>query len=88
MGIKLPLIQRHRLYDRKSRECVVEIKIEQTLDFSKYPPDGVKCIFRFLREMATTDNKYELMFLIDNHAPFGFHMHDKLPRIHDSRFKN
>jgi len=27
----------------------------------------------------------ELLYLIDNHAPYGFHEHDKLPSLHDSR---
>lgn len=87
MGIKLPFIYQYKLYDLSGKESVVDISIIPTLDLRKYPPDGVKCVFKFFKEEMIGTGRYELLLLIDNHEPFGFHMHDRLPEVHDSRIK-
>lgn len=42
-------------------------------------PDGIKAKFLLQNEDGTT------RLLIDNHEPFGFHMHSGLPDQHDVR---
>ena len=61
----------------------VTVSVEQTDDKKKFPPEGVKSVFRVFR--LKSDGNKELVILIDNHEPFGFHEHDKLPEEHDSR---
>jgi hypothetical protein len=85
MGISLPIIYNTRLFDRTGRSYLVDIQILQSDDFTKYRPDGVKCVFRVLREMAFNKNKFELVLLVDNHDPFGFHSHPDLPEVHEKR---
>ena len=87
MSPRLPIIRNRILVDRLGRICVIEIRIEETTDQSKYPPDGKKCVFRLKREVQARGDVFNLILLIDNHEPFGFHWHDKLPNIHDSRKK-
>ena len=62
----------------------VEVVIEDSVDEIRYP-EGVKAIFKLIRLDVTEDNEIELVVLIDNHRPFGFHSHDKLPQDHDFR---
>ena len=64
----------------------LEIYIKDHGDSEKYP-EGVKAIFRLTKLNMDEVGKgvSELMILIDNHAPFGFHSHDKLPEDHDFR---
>lgn len=59
----------------------IEISIDETHDRDKHP-EGVKAIFRMLK---ITEDKESLVALMDNHKPFGFHYHNKLPALHDSR---
>jgi hypothetical protein len=62
---------------------VIEVNVESTLNRSLYPPDGVKSVFTIKREKNPGTEEFELVLLIDNHAPFGFHEHPKLPDKHD-----
>jgi hypothetical protein len=87
MKLKFPIYRQKNLIDDVGRICRVEVFIEQTSDASKYPPDGKKCIFRLFREKTVGSDKFELIFLIDNHEPFGFHYHDQLPSQHHSRVR-
>jgi len=87
MKKRYPVWHQRYVVDGLGRTCRVEVLIEQTSDFIKYPPEGKKCTFRLLRETGFLDDEFELVMLIDNHAPYGFHYHDKLPHHHDSRVK-
>lgn len=69
--------------DRSGRLCRIEIVIKQTEDFKKYGPDGIKAVFKVIRQI--NDDDYEELVLIDNHEPLGFHYHDEIPKNHDSR---
>lgn len=62
----------------------VEIFVESHSDQEKYP-EGVKAVFKLIRLDVNEENETELMVLIDNHKPLGFHSHDKLPENHDFR---
>lgn len=62
----------------------IEISIKKHEDRESYP-EGVKAIFRLFRLDRNENNEPELLVLIDNHQPFGFHSHDKLPTYHNSR---
>lgn len=82
---KLP-IKKHWIGTGKDGESyAVDVSIEQTTDKIKYPPSGVKSVFRVFK--IDSDGERELLILIDNHEPFGFHEHDKLPHKHDSRIE-
>ena len=56
---------------------IVDVSVNQTTDKSKYPPDGVKSVFKVFR--LSENGEKELVLLIDNHKPFGFHEHPDLP---------
>ena len=85
MGISFPIIKRYEVFNSIGRTFVVEIIIKETEDYLNYFPEGKKCIFRLFREKIINSREFELVLLIDNHAPYGFHIHNKLPEIHDSR---
>ena len=83
MGLKFPIDRRFEKRGPQGERYVGHIKIEQTNDPKKYPPDGTKMTANLLR--INDDGENELMVLVDNHEPYGFHCHDKLPKKHDSR---
>jgi len=85
MGIKLPIIHSYKRFDKFGRVYLVNVEIEQSGDLKKFIPDGIKCVFRLMRVSEVNSHCYELVVLIDNHAPYGFHQHDKLPGVQDSR---
>ena len=57
---------------------IVEVLIEQTNDENKYPPEGVKSVFKVFK--LNDEDEKEFVILIDNHEPFGFHDHTGLPQ--------
>jgi hypothetical protein len=79
----LPIRRRRIALDRKGALCRIEVDITQTRNFAKYHPDGIKAVFKVIRE--TSEGEFEEVVLIDNHEPLGFHNHDGLPDNHDSR---
>ena len=87
MGYKLPLNQSFWIRDQQGLFYLVEISIVQTDDVEKYAPDGVKGVFKIFRESGDSINAFELILLIDNHKPLGFHIHNELPQNHESRKK-
>ena len=80
---KLPINRDWRATGKDGEAYVVDVSIKQTTDKDKYPPNGVKSVFRVFK--INGNGERELVILIDNHEPFGFHEHDKLPETHDSR---
>lgn len=84
MGSRLPITKRWICTDKLGRTCVVEVNIEQTTNTTLYP-DGIKSVFKIKREKTAGDEDFEAVVLIDNHEPFGFHEHPKLPEKHDFR---
>jgi hypothetical protein len=85
MNPKLPLNKRWVEVDKQGRNCVVAISIEQTADKLMYPPSGIKSVFKVIREKNVGTEDYEIVYLIDNHEPFGFHEHPKLPADRETR---
>lgn len=83
---RLPINRVRVMTGRDGNLFIVEVSIDQTNDLDKYPPDGVKAVFRIL-ESNDKDGSKVLVVLIDNHRPLGYHEHDKLPGQHDSRKK-
>lgn len=82
---KLPITRSMIKAGRRNGEAFkIDVSIVQTNDFDKYPPDGIKAIYRVLK-IRTDVDEAELVVLIDNHKPFDYHEHDKLPLEHDSR---
>lgn len=84
MNIQLPFKHERILFDKKGKICKIEINIELA-DPKIYKPDGKKCVFRFIREQNVDGEDFEIVFLIDNHEPFGLHEHPKLPEEHGVR---
>jgi len=81
-----PLVDlKWRRFNEKGDSFVVEVEVTQTEDFDKFAPDGIRAIFRVLKDDNNGESR--LVVLIDNHKPLGFHVHDKLPDLHDSREK-
>lgn len=62
----------------------IEVYIKDHDDAAMYP-EGVKAVFKMIRLDVNEDNESELLVLIDNHQPLGFHSHAKLPENHDYR---
>lgn len=81
----LPLRRRRFETDRQGRNCIIDVSIEQTFDTLMYPPDGIKSVYKILRETSRESGDYEIIYLIDNHEPHGYHSHPKLPENHNIR---
>ncbi|CBW26607.1 hypothetical protein BMS_1782 [Halobacteriovorax marinus SJ] len=80
---KLPINRNWIATGKDGETYLIDVSIKQTDDKNKYPPIGVKSVFRVLQ--IDSNGEQKLVILIDNHKPFGFHEHDKLPEVHDSR---
>ena len=80
----LPIDREILKIDSSGDIYTIEVLIKQTEDLDKYPPEGIKAVFRILKNKTDGD---ELVLLIDNHRPIGFHEHDELPENHESRKK-
>ncbi len=85
MNPKLPIKRRWIEVDKLGRSCIVDISIDQTADHKMYPPNGIKSVFKVMREKNVGTEYFEIVYLIDNHEPYGFHEHPKLPADHDIR---
>lgn len=85
MAPRLPIKKRWIGTDKSGRTCVIEVSVEQTTRTSLYPPDGIKSVFKIKREGTPGAEDFEVVVLIDNHEPFGFHEHPKLPVKHSYR---
>ena len=73
------LINRHLIIN--DGKYVVDIKVFKVTKSKKFPY-GIKAKY-ILRDV---ENQLPRL-LIDNHEPFGFHMHSKLPGQKDFRIK-
>ena len=60
-----------------------EVSIEESEDVIKYP-EGIKMRMALFR-LSSKDQDRELIELIDNHPPYGVHIHNRLPQDHSSR---
>lgn len=78
----LPIILRYYLTGKTDASFLVEIDVHRTTNLEMFA-EGVSATFRLLR--VNSNGEKDLVYLIDNHAPFGFHEHDNLPDNHDSR---
>jgi len=72
----LPVIRSYFAEDQRSQLYRIEINVHQNDNLDQYP-QGVKSTFRMLK--VNSENGDQLVVLVDNHKPFGFHYHDKLP---------
>lgn len=63
--------------DRYGRQYRVVVYIEEANRTEQYP-EGVKALYKLFR--LNNESSEELVILMDNHEPFGFHKHHKLPR--------
>jgi hypothetical protein len=83
MGLDmLPVIFDYIFTGKDGREYLAEIDVFETTNIAIFP-SGISGTFRLFR--ISGDGEKELIYLIDNHAPYDFHEHDKLPNNHDSR---
>lgn len=80
---QLPINLEWRKFDKKGNSFLVRVEVIQTNQKERYPPDGIKAVFKVFKMAQDEGNR--LICLIDNHEPFGFHEHDRLPFEHDSR---
>ena len=72
------------LLDQKldvSERYRVELKVFEVDPSDKFP-DGIKVSFALIDVIQKVPR-----LLVDNHAPFGFHVHEELPGKSDSRRK-
>lgn len=63
-------------------EYFVSIEIYETENYLLFP-EGVIATFRLFEIMENEER--EIIYLIDNHAPYGFHEHNQLPENHEAR---
>lgn len=63
-------------------EYSVEIEVYETQNLAMFS-EGVSGTFRLFKIDQNGETK--LIYLIDNHAPYGFHEHDELPDNRESR---
>lgn len=68
--------------DKKGRKYKVVIHVEETDKTEQYP-EGVKAVYKLFR--LNDESSEELVILMDNHEPFGFHEHHKLPADKNKR---
>ena len=78
----LPVVVDYAFTGKDRNEYSVDIEVFQTENLVMFP-EGVSGTFRLFK--INESGEKELLYLIDNHAPYGFHEHDKLPSLHDSR---
>ena len=69
----------HREQVLSDGKYVVIIKVYE-VEKSKKFPDGIKANF----VLKNTEGSFARL-LVDNHQPYGFHMHTKLPHDRDHR---
>lgn len=74
---KLPIKKSFRRVDANGDGYLVEVSVEETNDSVSYPPDGIKSVYKVFK--LNGEGEKELVILIDNHEPFGFHEHTDLP---------
>jgi hypothetical protein len=76
---KAKLLSVQRVVIGKTNRFIVEMKVRQVTRDLKYP-EGIKV------NMSLVDTERScLRLLVDNHAPFGFHIHHRLPENHSHR---
>lgn len=78
----LPVITDYAFTGTDGNAYTVEIEIYETQNLTMFP-EGVSGTFRLFK--LDQDGERKLIYLIDNHAPYGFHEHDELPKRHESR---
>lgn len=78
----LPVVVDYAFTGKDRNEYSVDIEVFQTENLVMFP-EGVSGTFRLFK--INESGEKELLYLIDNHAPYGFQEHDKLPSLHDSR---
>jgi hypothetical protein len=71
-------------YGKDGHRYKMIVCIESHLDLKTYP-EGVRALFKLIRLDVGEENETQLLILIDNHFPFGFHSHDCLPSKHNQR---
>jgi hypothetical protein len=78
----LPVFVHYAFIGNDGSEYLVDIEVYETENLVMFP-EGISGRFRLFR-VDENMNKI-LVYLIDNHAPYGFHEHDELPLNHFSR---
>ena len=48
---KLPIRKRHIAADKNGNICRIEVDITQSNNVRKYPPDGIKAVFKVIRQV-------------------------------------
>lgn len=67
---------RNNASDKLGRKYRVVIKVVELEEHPQYP-EGVKALFKLFR--LDKNGEEQLILLLDNHEPFGFHEHHRLP---------
>ena len=84
--MRLPIERSSQCQDSSGRLYRWEISV-RLMPANELYPEGVKAVFRLIRFELNSRSKDQVVLLIDNHAPYGFHEHDLLPQNHSSRRK-
>lgn len=78
----LPVIKDYAFTGIDGTEYLVDIQVYETENVVMFP-EGISGTFRLFKIYESGEKM--LIYLIDNHAPYGFHEHYKLPDYHNSR---
>lgn len=65
----------------KNGRYLVKVKVLQVMKGTKYP-NGIKAKYVLLNL-----EKMEIRLLVDNHSPWGYHLHPELPENHEVRVR-
>jgi hypothetical protein len=84
--MRLPIERSSLCQDSSGRLYRWEISV-RAMPANVLYPEGVKAVFRLIKFELNQRGTDQIVLLIDNHAPYGFHEHDLLPQNHHSRRK-
>ena len=78
----LPVVIDYEFTGLNGNLYFVEIEVYETENLELFP-EGVNATFRLFK--IDENGERQIIYLIDNHAPYGFHKHNELPGKHKAR---
>jgi hypothetical protein len=78
----LPIYEYYIFKGKNGCEYIAEIEIYETDNLNMFA-NGCSATFKLF--LIIEDGTKQLIYLIDNHQPFGFHEHHDLPFNHNAR---
>jgi hypothetical protein len=78
----LPIVIDYEIIGLNGNLYFVEIEIFESENLGVFS-EGVNATFKLFK--IDENGERQIIYLIDNHIPYGFHEHDRLPGNHESR---